>query len=98
MCVSEEFNLTRLLKEIISAINSKRCDDLSSDTLQTSLRTFLQNNKFLLVLNEVWNEDSVKWIELRNLLMSMGSSSDSKIIVTTRTSKVHACEEGKIRV
>ncbi|XVF06566.1 hypothetical protein REPUB_Repub06bG0060400 [Reevesia pubescens] len=88
VCVSEEFDLTRLLKEIIYSISSERCKGVTIDALQTRLRSLLDGNKFLLVLDDVWNENRVKWIELRDLLMSMGDLSQSKIIVTTRSLKV----------
>lgn len=41
---------------------------------------------FLLILNDVWNEDHEKWIELKNLLKVGGNG--SKIIVTTRSQSV----------
>jgi len=50
------------------------------------LRGFLNEMKFLLVLNDVWNEDRNKWIELRDLLID--GSKGSKIIVTTRSDLV----------
>uniref|UniRef100_A0A2N9HGC3 Rx N-terminal domain-containing protein n=1 Tax=Fagus sylvatica TaxID=28930 RepID=A0A2N9HGC3_FAGSY len=46
----------------------------------------LDGKKFLLVLDDVWNEDREKWIELRNLLI--GGDSGSKILVTTRSPTV----------
>ncbi|XP_030936364.1 putative disease resistance protein RGA4 [Quercus lobata] len=47
------------------------------------LRNNLDGKKFLLVLDDLWNEDRGKWIELRNLLM--GGANGSKILVTTRS-------------
>ncbi|XP_022724988.1 putative disease resistance protein RGA4 [Durio zibethinus] len=89
VCVSEEFNLTRLLKLIIHSINKEeKCDVSTVQALQTCLRSLLNDKKFLLILDDVWNEDRGRWIELRNLLKSMGDSSQSKIIVTTRSRKV----------
>ncbi|KAM3745351.1 hypothetical protein ACB098_06G120000 [Castanea mollissima] len=43
------------------------------------------SNEFVLkqLLDDVWNKDRVKWIELRNLLM--GGANGSKILVTTRS-------------
>ncbi|KAK8994777.1 hypothetical protein V6N11_045848 [Hibiscus sabdariffa] len=40
------------------------------------------------IIDDVWNENRVKWIELRDLLRSMGGLSQSRIIVTTRSMKV----------
>ncbi|GMI84603.1 hypothetical protein like AT3G14470 [Hibiscus trionum] len=89
MCVSEEFDLSRLLKLIIQSVSKgEKCDDSTVDAMQTRLRNLLNDEKFLLVLDDVWNENHVKWNELRDLLRSMGSLSQSKIIVTTRSLKV----------
>ncbi|KAE8678593.1 Leucine-rich repeat containing protein isoform 2 [Hibiscus syriacus] len=89
ICVSDEFDLPRLLKLIIQSLSKgEKCDDLSVEALQTCLRNLLHDEKFLLVLDDVWNENRVKWIEFRDLFRSMGGLSESKIIVTTRSLKV----------
>jgi hypothetical protein len=54
--------------------------------LQNRLRGLLNEMKFLLVLDDVWNEDRNKWIELRDLLID--GSKGSKIIVTSRSDLV----------
>ncbi|KAM6577248.1 hypothetical protein CsatB_029086 [Cannabis sativa] len=56
------------------------------EQLQRSLSETLKYKKFLLVLDDVWNDDPFKWQEFAELL-SVGSK-ESKIIVTTRSSKV----------
>ncbi|XP_022743808.1 disease resistance protein RGA2-like, partial [Durio zibethinus] len=89
VCVSEEFTLARLLKLIIHSVNEKeKCDDSTVEALQTCLRRLLNDKKFLLILDDVWNEDRGRWIEFRDLLKSMGDFSQSKIIVTTRSREV----------
>ncbi|XVF42531.1 hypothetical protein PTKIN_Ptkin01aG0371100 [Pterospermum kingtungense] len=90
VCVSDEFNLARLLELINHSITKQeKCDDMTIEALQASLRSLLSDKKFLLVLDDVWNKDRVKWIELRNLLMSVVDDlSQSKIMVTTRSLKV----------
>ncbi|XP_042944557.1 disease resistance protein RGA2-like [Carya illinoinensis] len=87
VCVSEDFNATRLVEEILKSTGCK-VDKKSSteDTLQTSLRELLKDKKFLLVLDDVWNKDRNKWIELINLLN--GGSHGSVVVVTTRSHNV----------
>jgi hypothetical protein len=50
----------------------------------------IRGNKFLLVLDDVWNEDSTKWEQLRNSLMC-GCLPRSSILVTTRNRNVANC-------
>ncbi|XP_065617030.1 disease resistance protein RGA2 [Quercus suber] len=86
VCVSEDFNVTRLIKEILKSELVTIDENLSLDQLQIQLRGLLKDKKFLLVLDDVWNEDRRKWIELENLLL--GGCKGSKILVTTRNSFV----------
>ncbi|XP_031261861.1 putative disease resistance protein RGA3 isoform X2 [Pistacia vera] len=53
---------------------------------EADLRKEIDRRKYLLVLDDVWNEDRDKWLKLRELLMS--GSPGSKIILTTRTQLV----------
>ncbi|KAK5771726.1 hypothetical protein PVK06_047968 [Gossypium arboreum] len=89
ICVSDEFDLSRLLKLIIHSINKgEKCDNLTVEALQICLRSLLNDKKFLLVLDDVWNENRARWIELRDILGSMDYLCGSKIIVTIRSLKV----------
>ncbi|KAL6272940.1 hypothetical protein ACE6H2_023632 [Prunus campanulata] len=86
--VSVDFEITRLIKMILSsASDTEMSDKLSLDLLQGRLRHALKDKKFLLVLDDVWNEDRSKWSELRDLLIE-GAKSGSKILVTTRNTSV----------
>ncbi|KAM4077871.1 hypothetical protein ACJW30_12G172900 [Castanea mollissima] len=83
VCVSDKFVLKQLLVKMIKSITSENRSDLDEEQLQVLLRNNLDGKKFFLVLDDVWNEDRGKWIELRNLLM--GGANGSKILVTTRS-------------
>ncbi|KAM4077869.1 hypothetical protein ACJW30_12G172700 [Castanea mollissima] len=83
VCVSDEFVLKQLLVKMIKSITSENRSDLDEEQLQVLLRNNLDGKKFFFVLDDVWNEDRGKWIELRNLLM--GGVNGSKILVTTRS-------------
>ncbi|KAK9006375.1 hypothetical protein V6N11_035416 [Hibiscus sabdariffa] len=62
----------------------ERCDLSAVDALQNCLRGLLQEKRFLLVLDDVWNDNPQKWVAFRETLSSMGGWFDSKIIVTTQ--------------
>ncbi|XP_039163047.1 putative disease resistance protein RGA4 [Eucalyptus grandis] len=85
VCVPEDFDLKKTIDEIIKATGQS----LSNPNIQQS-QTFLQKSikdkKFLLVLDDVWNNDLTRWDRLKALLTE--GASGSKIIVTTRSSEV----------
>ncbi|CDP20160.1 unnamed protein product [Coffea canephora] len=86
VCVSEEYDPTRITKEILRqlGISFGESDDLRS--LQVKLRGGLTEKKFLLVLDDVWSSNYNEWEKLRTPFK--GGSRGSKIIVTTRDQNV----------
>ena len=81
--MSDDFDLKLLIIKIIKSATGENCSDLDLDRLQMYLRQILDGKKFLLVLDDIWNDDLEKWIELRDLLS--GGVKGSKILVTTRS-------------
>ncbi|XP_064998162.1 putative disease resistance RPP13-like protein 1 [Musa acuminata AAA Group] len=86
VCVSDNFNVERLTKEIIESLTRKRCDLNNFDTLQVEVKEKLTSKRFLLVLDDVWNEDSLKWERFCAPLRY--GEPGSKILVTTRSKKI----------
>nr|DAD29832.1 TPA_asm: hypothetical protein HUJ06_031300 [Nelumbo nucifera] len=88
VCVSDEFDVKLLTQKIIRCANPSDidCSNKEMEQLQASLRKAVDGRRYLLVLDDVWNEDQEKWDYLKNLLM--GGSLGSKILVTTRIQKV----------
>nr|XP_048320034.1 putative disease resistance protein RGA1 isoform X2 [Ziziphus jujuba var. spinosa]XP_048320035.1 putative disease resistance protein RGA1 isoform X2 [Ziziphus jujuba var. spinosa]XP_048320036.1 putative disease resistance protein RGA1 isoform X2 [Ziziphus jujuba var. spinosa] len=86
VCVSEDFDVWRLIKAIIESASGNACEALDMDPLQKRLQNMLEGKKFLLVLDDVWNEDQDKWEGLRNVLAC--GLNGSSIVVTTRHEKV----------
>ncbi|KAM5558795.1 disease resistance protein RGA2-like [Rosa sericea] len=86
--VSPDFDSHRLMQKILSsALGTEISVTMSVDQLQAKLRESLKDKKYLLVLDDVWNEDRSQWSELRNLLID-GIKLGSKILVTTRNHSV----------
>lgn len=48
----------------------------------------LNGRKYLIVLDDVCDTNSHLWVDLRNSLMGIGGSKESKILVTTRSMDV----------
>ncbi|AET01322.1 NB-ARC domain disease resistance protein [Medicago truncatula] len=87
VCVSEDFDVKTILKNILeSLLNGKVDENLSLENLQNNLRQNLSGRKYFLVLDDIWNESHQKWIELRTYLMC--GAKGSKILVTTRSKTV----------
>ncbi|KAA8518005.1 hypothetical protein F0562_015479 [Nyssa sinensis] len=86
VCVSNDFDLRKVIEKIVKSVGDTGSDNLKIEQLQSRLRQILGNKKIFLVLDDVWNEDLVKWRNFKDLLMVGGKG--SKIIVTTRSEKV----------
>ncbi|GKV51851.1 hypothetical protein SLEP1_g58475 [Rubroshorea leprosula] len=47
-----------------------------------------EGKNYLLILDDVWNEDSQKWENLRTCLLAMGEDVKGRLLVTTRSQNV----------
>ncbi|KAK2374620.1 putative disease resistance protein RGA3 [Trifolium repens] len=86
VCVSEDFSLKRMTKDIIESACGHACEDLDLDPLQRKLLGLLQGKRYLLVLDDVWDDDQENWQRLRSVLACGGKG--ASILVTTRLPKV----------
>ncbi|KAK2987212.1 hypothetical protein RJ640_001096 [Escallonia rubra] len=80
VCVSDQLYVNNIIGNIVDN------NSLTLEQLQQHLRRTLSDSRYLLILDDVWNEDLQKWIELRNLLLC--GKPGSKIVVTTRSQLV----------
>ncbi|XP_027361215.1 putative disease resistance protein RGA3 [Abrus precatorius] len=86
VCVSEDFSLKRMTKAIIEAASGHACEDLDLEPLQKRLQDLLQWKRYLLVLDDVWDDDQENWHRMKSVL-NCGAKGTS-ILVTTRLSTV----------
>uniref|UniRef100_A0A6V7QZ71 Uncharacterized protein n=1 Tax=Ananas comosus var. bracteatus TaxID=296719 RepID=A0A6V7QZ71_ANACO len=87
ICVSDNFDANSLSKEIIdNAGKGYETDRMNLSSLQETLKKLVMAHRFLLILDDVWNEDSGEWQKFYAPL-SYGQEG-SIILVTTRTLKV----------
>ncbi|WMV55816.1 hypothetical protein MTR67_049201, partial [Solanum verrucosum] len=86
-CVSEAYDAFRITKGLLQEIGSTdlKVDD-NLNQLQVKLKEGLKGKKFLLVLDDVWNDNYNEWDDLRNVFVQ--GDIGSKIIVTTRKESV----------
>ncbi|XP_047973038.1 putative disease resistance protein RGA1 isoform X2 [Salvia hispanica] len=88
VCVSDNFEMKTLVKAMIeSATGSGKASDLQYlDAAERHLWELLSKKRYLIVLDDVWNDHQDKWFELRDVL-SCGLAGSS-VVVTTRQKKV----------
>ncbi|KAI8562425.1 hypothetical protein RHMOL_Rhmol03G0036600 [Rhododendron molle] len=89
VCISNDFDVRRILIKLLQAGDTNRDTCYSNeglDQLQNRVRSLLRKHKFLLFLDDVWNEDRVEWKKLEDLLITQAKG--SRIVVTTRSKMV----------
>ncbi|CAI9101751.1 OLC1v1039158C2 [Oldenlandia corymbosa var. corymbosa] len=88
ICVSDNFNIARLLGEILQSVSGINRQLTNAESLVNELQKHLRGQRYLLVLDDMWNKDKVQWEEMRNCLLDIGGSKESKILATTRSEEV----------
>ncbi|TXG47833.1 hypothetical protein EZV62_027127 [Acer yangbiense] len=86
VCISEDFSVKRIIKAIIESATRTACEALDLDPLQKRLQGILNGKRYLLVLDDVWNDDQDKWNRLKHVLAC--GSKGASVIVTTRIKRV----------
>ena len=97
VCVSDDSELQNLLVKILNSdsvsgsaaptlIHQETFRNLDLEQLQNQLRIMFVGKIFLLILDDVWNEDRVKWVELKNLIQV--GAEGSKVLVNTRSHSI----------
>ena len=78
----EEFDVKSIVRHILENATGKKYRDATFEVMQMQLGKKLSGEKYLLVLDDVWNENLDKWLDLRKFL-TLGQG--SRIVVTTRS-------------
>ncbi|CAO2186859.1 unnamed protein product [Urochloa humidicola] len=88
VCVSDLFDEKRMIKEILETISEPNTDDLPCDLrgLQAELQEKIKSQKFLLVLDDMWEITNQKWEQFYAQLRH--GLEGSMILVTTRLENI----------
>ncbi|KAI3907960.1 hypothetical protein MKW98_003605 [Papaver atlanticum] len=82
--VSENFRQESLCKAILESSGDESARNLDSlDVLESRLRKLLDGKRFLIILDDVWNEDQVKWDVFMSSLRC--GAKGSSIVITARS-------------
>ncbi|KAJ8646587.1 hypothetical protein MRB53_008335 [Persea americana] len=93
VCVSEDYDVSKILKKVIKSMGGSTDGDLDLDTLHQRMSTVCAKNRFLLVLDDVW--DGILWEKLKVALKD--AALGSRIVVTTRSRTVADVLETTLR-
>ncbi|XP_028190217.1 putative disease resistance protein At3g14460 isoform X2 [Glycine soja] len=86
VCVSDDFDAFRVTRTILEAITKSTDDSRDLEMVHGRLKEKLTGKRFLLVLDDVWNENRLKWeAVLKHLVFG---AQGSRIIATTRSKEV----------
>ncbi|KAG5227722.1 disease resistance RPP13 protein [Salix suchowensis] len=85
VCVSENFDVFKITNDVLKEFDPVIDGARTPNQLQLKLRETLLGQKFLLVLDDVWNNSYADW---DILMRPLRSASQGKIIVTTRDESV----------
>ncbi|XP_062117915.1 disease resistance protein RGA2-like isoform X2 [Humulus lupulus] len=87
VCVSDDFDLKQIVAKIIKAApNDKNLENLEMEQLQKRLREVLGGKRYFLVLDDVWEENHAKWLQLEELILD--GAKGSRVLVTTRSKRI----------
>uniref|UniRef100_A0A7N2L413 Uncharacterized protein n=1 Tax=Quercus lobata TaxID=97700 RepID=A0A7N2L413_QUELO len=92
--VSEEFDVLKTTRTIYESITLSDCNDRALNLLQNKLHQRLMGKKFLLILDNVWNEKYIDWDLLSSPLKN--GVPGSRIVVTTLKEEWRRIADSKI--
>ncbi|PPD88803.1 hypothetical protein GOBAR_DD14260 [Gossypium barbadense] len=88
VCVSNDFDVDRILVEMLESLTKTPCAFRNKDTVLRRIQEELGEERYLLIFDDVWNENVEKWEDLKGCLLGFSRNIGSKIIVTTRSDNV----------
>ncbi|KAL4289523.1 hypothetical protein GQ457_14G004800 [Hibiscus cannabinus] len=93
ICVAENFDVRRILVEMLESLTRKSCEIKNEDAVIREIQKELKEKNFLLVLDDVWDEDIKTWEDLKGSLQGINESKRSWILVTSRSVNVALVKE-----
>ncbi|KAL2920511.1 putative disease resistance protein RGA3, partial [Bienertia sinuspersici] len=99
VCVADQdgvqFDDKTILCKILEAATHQKYDDrYTKELVSHQFKEILGGRKYFLVLDDVWNEDRMKWDQLLKDFLMLGQRG-SKVVVTTRSKSAGALMDEK---
>ncbi|XP_057781369.1 putative disease resistance protein RGA1 [Salvia miltiorrhiza] len=86
--VSPNFDAITLFKKILNNLTSCQVEIASREDILAKLKEALKDKTYLLVLDDVWNQDGLKWEDFMNSFSGVSCVKGNAIVVTTRNMEV----------
>ncbi|KAL0308463.1 UNVERIFIED_CONTAM: putative disease resistance protein RGA3 [Sesamum radiatum] len=86
ICVSENFDKTKLLKRILEVLTKGDVQAERQEDILQDLQKKLADGRYLFVLDDLWNDKY--WENFKRALLGINSKRGNFIIVTTRSKEV----------
>ncbi|XAR64558.1 hypothetical protein NMG60_11008287 [Bertholletia excelsa] len=86
--VSVNFKVERILNGMVESLTGDKSKATNVEGIVKKLQKELSGKKYLLILDDVWNQKPDLWNSMRSSLLGIGGSKGCKILVTTRNSQV----------
>ncbi|EYU34177.1 hypothetical protein MIMGU_mgv1a021147mg [Erythranthe guttata] len=86
--VSKNFDVMSLFKKILTSLAGTNAELGNKQAVLEELQKYLGTERFLIVLDDVWNDNQEIWDDFVNPLRRISSSTGNGIIVTTRREHV----------
>ncbi|KAL6139771.1 hypothetical protein ACLB2K_058073 [Fragaria x ananassa] len=93
LCVSNTFEVDAILSQMVDSLVPEKAGMKNRDAVLKVLGNEITGKRYVLVLDDVWNEERKKWDSLMGCLSKLNSNSGSCIIVTTRSTNVSTIAE-----
>ncbi|XP_028550829.1 putative disease resistance protein RGA4 [Dendrobium catenatum] len=89
VCVSNNFDVKKVIADMLESLKNERIHLETLDTLQNNLRTEIMSKKFLLILDDIWEEEKQDISKWEKVLAPLAYGKiGSRILVTTRMDSV----------
>ncbi|CAA2995486.1 disease resistance RGA3 [Olea europaea subsp. europaea] len=87
VCVSENFDVVTLFKRILKSLKGSSHGD-NRQAVVEELQEKLGGKRYLLVLDDIWNEDRLAWDDFESTMAGVNPNKGNVIMVTTRQQSV----------
>ena len=84
LSISQQFTLTDLLRKMINKYKGSVPENQDVGDLVNELKSFLSNKSYMIILDDVWEEDL--WNELKDVLPDVRNG--SRVLMASRSTEV----------